>query len=157
MQTNIKTTDAPPGSLHPVVQRAVALSIRQPWAWLIVNGYKDIENRDWTTKFRGRFLVHASKGMTRQEYDQCLEYCQSNPCGFVPLPDFDKLERGGIVGDVELVDCVNDHPSFWFNGEYGFVLQCARVLPFVPLKGMLGFFTVSTLNDKLTDGGHKTL
>ncbi|WP_229215634.1 ASCH domain-containing protein [Duganella sp. CY15W] len=39
-----------------------ALSIRQPWAWLIVNGYKDIENRSWSTNVRGKVLVHASKG-----------------------------------------------------------------------------------------------
>ena len=44
-----------------------ALSIRQPWAWLIVHGRKDIENRSWRTKFRGRFLVHAAQGMTRRE------------------------------------------------------------------------------------------
>ncbi|WP_245839042.1 ASCH domain-containing protein [Yersinia kristensenii] len=37
-----------------------ALSIRQPWAWLIVNGYKDIENRTWNTKCRGPVLIHAS-------------------------------------------------------------------------------------------------
>jgi len=40
-----------------------ALSIWQPWAWLIANGYKDIENRTWWTKFRGPFLIHASKRM----------------------------------------------------------------------------------------------
>ncbi len=38
-----------------------ALSIRQPWAWLIANGYKDIENRSWRTNFRGEFLIHAGK------------------------------------------------------------------------------------------------
>ncbi|MEI3544750.1 MAG: ASCH domain-containing protein [Alphaproteobacteria bacterium] len=37
------------------------LSIRQPWAWLIVNGYKDIENRTWPTHFRGKVLIHAGK------------------------------------------------------------------------------------------------
>ena len=36
-----------------------ALSIKQPWAWLIVNGFKDIENRTWRTKIRGEFLIHA--------------------------------------------------------------------------------------------------
>lgn len=49
-----------------------ALSIRQPWAWLIVHGGKDIENRSWHTKFRGRFLVHAAKGMTSNEFTQAL-------------------------------------------------------------------------------------
>ena len=36
------------------------LSIRQPWAHLITQGSKDIENRSWPTKYRGAFLVHAS-------------------------------------------------------------------------------------------------
>ncbi|HDU8694716.1 TPA: ASCH domain-containing protein, partial [Morganella morganii subsp. morganii] len=40
-----------------------AISIRQPWAWLIVNGHKDIENRSWRTKYRGQVLVHASQGV----------------------------------------------------------------------------------------------
>lgn len=37
------------------------LSIRQPWAWLICAGYKDVENRDWRTNYRGRILIHAPK------------------------------------------------------------------------------------------------
>ena len=48
-----------------------ALSIRQPWAWLIVNGHKDIENRQWRTHFRGKIYVHAAKGMTRGDYLAC--------------------------------------------------------------------------------------
>lgn len=38
-----------------------AISIRQPYAYLIVNGKKDIENRNWKTKQRGRVLIHASQ------------------------------------------------------------------------------------------------
>lgn len=38
-----------------------AISINQPWAWCIVNGYKPIENRDWATQFRGTVLIHAGK------------------------------------------------------------------------------------------------
>lgn len=112
-----------------------ALSIRQPWAWLILNAGKDIENRDWYTGFRGRFLIHASKGMTREEYENA-------PLWVVDLPDFDDLERGGIVGSAELVDCVDDSDSEWFFGRYGFVLRDPKPLPFRPLKGMLGFFDV---------------
>jgi hypothetical protein len=54
-----------------------ALSIRQPWAWLIVNGQKDIENRCWKTHFRGKIYVHAAKGMTRGDYLAC-EICCSD-------------------------------------------------------------------------------
>jgi hypothetical protein len=41
------------------------LSIRQPWAWLIVNGHKPVENRDWATSFRGPVLIHAGLTMAR--------------------------------------------------------------------------------------------
>ena len=47
---------------------ALALSVRQPWAWAIIHAGKDIENRSWATKFRGRVLIHASKGMTQEEF-----------------------------------------------------------------------------------------
>lgn len=115
------------------------LSIRQPWAWLIVNGHKDIENRTWSTRFRGEFLVHASKGMTRGEYEDCVNPVLSvRPV--IDIPSFADLERGGIVGMAEIVDCVTESDSMWFHGEYGFVLRNARPLPFTPMRGMLGFF-----------------
>ena len=50
-----------------------ALSIRQPWAWLILNAGKDIENRSWYTSVRGRVLIHASKGMTLAEYEDAID------------------------------------------------------------------------------------
>jgi hypothetical protein len=37
-----------------------ALTLRSHWAWLVVNGYKDMENRSWPTRLRGRIWVHAS-------------------------------------------------------------------------------------------------
>ena len=119
-----------------------ALSIRQPWAWLILNAGKDIENRDWPTRFRGRFLIHASKGMTHDEYD-----CADDPLWHkggptIELPSFQELERGGIVGEAELIDCVTQSDSPWFNGSFGFVLANVKPLPFRPFKGALGFFDV---------------
>ena len=45
------------------------LSVRQPWAWLLVNGYKDIENRNWATEFRGRCFIHAGKNFDQEGYD----------------------------------------------------------------------------------------
>lgn len=116
----------------------VALSVRQPWAWLIVNGWKNVENRMWRTSFRGPFLVHASKGMTRDEYKSCQLFMD----GFcsIDLPPFEDLQRGGIVGAATLLDCVDEHRSEWFCGEWGFVLAEQRVLPFHECKGSLGFF-----------------
>jgi len=120
-----------------------ALSIRQPWAWLIVNGLKDIENRSWPTNFRGRIYVHAGKGMTREEYEAAYDTAVDANIG-IELPPFEKLERGGIVGAVDIVDCVNNSESPWFFGPMGFVLKNPKVLPFMPCKGALGFFTPET-------------
>jgi hypothetical protein len=120
----------------------LALSIRQPWAWLILNAGKDIENRSWPTRFRGRFLVHASKGMTQDEYHSALWFFRS--CGHNPddVPVFEKLERGGIVGAIDIVDCVGRSDSPWFVGDYGFVLRNPEILPFRAYRGALGFFEV---------------
>lgn len=129
-----------------------ALSIRQPWAWAILHAGKDIENRDWTPshpglKFRGLFLIHASAGMTAREYEEFLDtsHTISLKHPFPPglsVPPFASLQRGGIVGQAEVVDCVQGHRSPWFFGPYGFVLRHALPLPFRPLKGKLGFFEV---------------
>lgn len=110
------------------------ISIRQPWAYHILNNGKDIENRDWATKFRGRILIHASKGCTRAEYDAAAVYG--------PLPPLADLERGGIVGSITITDCVDQSDSRWFFGKYGFVLSQPKPIPFIPLKGQLGIFKV---------------
>jgi hypothetical protein len=119
-----------------------ALSIRQPWAWLILRGDKPIENRCWATKFRGRFLIHAAKGMTKAEYEDAFDFACY--CGFdihraPSFRDFDGM-RGGIVGVANLVDCVTSSDSPWFVGEHGFVLADVQTIPFIPCKGALGFF-----------------
>jgi hypothetical protein len=122
-----------------------ALSIRQPWAWLILHAQKDIENRTWATKFRGPVLIHASQTMTKADYEACEIFCQGLE-GYGPwwLPHFDACREkcGGIVGQVEIVDCVNHSDSCWFTGPVGFVLAKPSVLPFRPMKGRLGFFNV---------------
>lgn len=123
----------------------VALSIRQPWCWSILHAGKDIENRDWPTRYRGPVLIHASKGMTRDEYEDVLEWhhrlslTRPFPKGLT-MAAFSELERGGIVGIMEIVDCVSASDSPWFFGRYGFVIRNARPLRFTPRKGALGFF-----------------
>jgi hypothetical protein len=119
---------------------SIALSIRQPWAWLIVNGYKDVENRTWPTHVRGPILIHAGKTMTRGDYDACDLFVSA--ISRIELPPFDSLERGGIVGVARLVDCVEESESPWFVGDYGFVFKEAKVLPFQSVKGALSFFKV---------------
>jgi hypothetical protein len=122
-----------------------ALSVRLPWAHFIVRGFKPVENRQWWTHYRGPLLIHAAKGMTRFEYEDCMELAAAiakSTSTTIPLPSFEELERGGVVGQTRLVDCVTDHDSPWFAGKFGFVLHDAKPLPFLPYKGQLGFFDV---------------
>ena len=101
-----------------------ALSIRQPWCHRILYEGKDVENRDWYTHFRGEVLIHASKT------PESREYCASK-----------NMPLGGIVGIMEIVDCVSSMDSKWFCGKYGFVIRNARPIDFIPCKGKLSFFT----------------
>lgn len=128
-----------------------ALSLRQPWAWLVVHGGKVIENRTWSTRFRGGFYVHAAKGMTVAEYKAAHDFALLTDRN-VHLPGFDELARGGIIGRARLVDviepCSNvswplcSHP-WHIPDQYGFVLADVEALPFQPLGGALGFFSVA--------------
>ena len=75
--------------------------------------------------------------MTRDEYEEASWTADDNG---VTLPPYEQLERGGIVGEVEIVDCVSHSESPWFFGPYGFVLRNSKPLPFQPCKGSLNFF-----------------
>lgn len=122
-----------------------ALSIRQPWSWLIANGLKDIENRTWSTNFRGRVLIHASKGMTQDEYYDALSTAHYAGVDVKQIPQRGALERGGIVGVVTIADCISpEHrKSAWhMGGQFGFALCDAAPLPFIPFAGRLNFFDV---------------
>lgn len=110
--------------------------IRQPWAWLIVHGFKDIENRSWKTRYRGPLLIQASASyQTRRNLDQIRRFARKRG---VELPE--EFDRGGIVGSVQLDDCVTRSPSKWFEGPVGWVLSKPKKLPFMALKGRLGLF-----------------
>jgi hypothetical protein len=120
-----------------------ALTVRQPWAWLIVHGYKDIENRTWPTRTRGTIYIHAAKGMTWEEYEQCREIATGiYPELSLSFPAFEDLDRGAIVGRVKIVGCTERSRSEWFFGPWGFELAEAEYFhrPY-HCKGALGFFT----------------
>ncbi len=114
------------------------LSIRQPWAYLIATGLKDIENRTWMTSFRGVFLIHAGKSFDYQGYHWVISEIG------LALPAPHRFETGGIVGEAEIVDCVTRYDSRWFSGPFGFVLRNARPREFNPVSGKLGFFEIET-------------
>lgn len=120
-----------------------ALSIRQPWAWLIVNGYKDIENRNWDTKYRGQVLIHASsKRPTKSEVESAREILRQT-AGWevaIRMPSAEHYELGGIVGVATITGTSRNAPSPWFFGPVGLLITDAKPLQFLRMKGRLSFF-----------------
>ena len=121
------------------------LSLKQPYAELLVSGEKTIELRNWNTSFRGKFLVHASKNVDKE---------RSKFLGI----DHNVLIRGAIIGTAVLYDVKQyrnktelegdkdkhyaDIKKFGFC-EYGFMIRSAhRLRKSIPYSGMLKFFEV---------------
>jgi hypothetical protein len=127
-----------------------ALSLKQPWAALLVHGLKTIEVRRWPTVRRGRVLIHAARVPDAREQAWAL----------VPASLRTAAEAvGGIVGAAELVECLTyrDLPSFvadkerhlnddsWFEPPvlYGFRFANVTTLPFRLYPGWMRFFPVT--------------
>jgi hypothetical protein len=126
-----------------------ALSVKQPWAALLVHGLKTIEVRRWPTSRRGPILIHAARVPDHR------------PEAWAKLPlDLHPAARllGGIVGEGVLTDCVtyasreafaNDekrhlnHPA-WFEPPklYGFTFEAVKATPFRLYPGWVRFFAV---------------
>ena len=107
-----------------------ALSIHQPWAFLIVTGRKDVENRSWPTKLRGRIYIHASKH---------VDWAAMTALG-IPLTN---CHMGAIIGEVDITGCVTESGSPWFEGPYGFTLSRPVMYDSpVPYRGEIRFFEV---------------
>lgn len=127
-----------------------AISIMQPWAWLIIHAGNDIENRTWRRAFTGDVMVHAGLKMDK-EADQLL-LSGFHPVTHEPAPALSEryrvakgaghVHQGGIVGEVEITGCRTSSLSDWFVGPYGFTLTNPRERPFLPCKGALSFFVV---------------
>ena len=132
-----------------------AISIKQPWAYLICSGIKDVENRNWKCpqKYIGqRILIHASakptvKGnciscwMTEDQY----KFITLNISSGKRLNDICFLEHysSAIIGSVKIVDCVVNHPSVWAEkGVFNWVLSEPILYenPIENVKGKLSFW-----------------
>ncbi len=112
------------------------LVVRQPAAWLIVNGYKVYENRSKRLHYRGPLLIQAAAGMGDGEAIQ--HFSKIAKSKGIRLPE--TYDHGGIIGICEMVGCVEEARSVWFQGPYGWKLSNARPLDFVPMSGQLGIF-----------------
>ncbi len=131
-----------------------ALSIRQPWAWLVCAGIKDVENRTWPTPVRGRVQVHAS--LSKASLDKftlaAILRIASNKEAAPLMGEWDRLTRGAIIGEVDIIGCRrrvgtlgDGDVSKWHEvGQYGFYFENAVMYETpLPCKGRLGFFEPS--------------
>jgi len=107
-----------------------AISVRQPWAGLIVSGVKDVENRTWRTSHRGRVLVHAS---ARPDVVAQGSHGSDGILG----------ANGAILGAVTLVDCLFDQsvsrwaePGLW----HWLLIDPELFAEPIPASGRLGIW-----------------
>jgi hypothetical protein len=106
------------------------ISIRQPWAYLVVNGLKDVENRTWRTRYRGPVVIHTSQTPDQVSLEEMKRRFGVRPPDHLPL--------GVVVGIADIVDCVMGHPSKWYvAGHWAFVLRNARPVTHVKWSGAL--------------------
>ncbi|MBS1702871.1 MAG: ASCH domain-containing protein [Armatimonadetes bacterium] len=121
-------------------------SVRQPWAWALIHGGKDVENRSWSTNYRGLLAIHAGlRDHNTLAHDNWKEF-EAQYVGKDAFKDFDakKEPRGAIIGVVEMFDCVPGHlvDSIWRDEEPGwFAWRVRNPIPLpepIAYKGQLG-------------------
>lgn len=121
------------------------LTIKQPFASLIIEGLKEYEFRTWKTKYRGEFLIHAGKGIDKKAMEKfkCfnLDYPSGCIIGKVTLTDCIKIddearkmlkEKKSIVYD----SIVNN--TDWEG--YGFKMENIQKIEPIPIDGKLSFW-----------------
>jgi hypothetical protein len=117
-----------------------AVSLTQPFAHAVIHLKKGIENRKRCSSHRGLTLIHASAGMTVGDYEDAVRFIDSvrSRLGIGNrTPPRSALERGGIIGAVDFLDCVDRHDSPWFVGPFAYVIANPRPIPFIPCKGTI--------------------
>lgn len=127
------------------------LTVQQPWAWLLVNGHKDVENRTWQPAALGVIAIHAGKRLlaANVERAQALLGC--------PVPD--EFEVGSVVGLVRIDAVVRSSESPWFSGPIGWRVGAAIAFhdaDCFAVRGRLGLFDV-TLPPQLAPLAHDLL
>lgn len=111
----------------------IAVSLRQPWAWLAVHGLRQSFRRAEATQHRGELLIHAALAIDEAGYAWCHRHRPAN--GAQP-PAPATITRGGIVGRARLIACIRD------GAAWRWVLADPETLPFHRCRGVPGLFDV---------------
>ena len=119
-----------------------ALTIRQPWAWAVIHGGKDVENRWWRTTYRGALLIHAAQTADPDPAAPAAVLWTMADPGAFGQPRTAFRARGAIIGFVHLADVLTDSRSRWAAvGRYHWVLEFpSPVDPPLPCPGRPGLW-----------------
>lgn len=120
------------------------LTVKNPWSWAIIYGAKDVENRTWSTTYRGPLAIHAGQAWSPEGANSLLVKRAIARAGGLDAVYPTYEARGVILGVVDLVDVVQEHESLWAQpGAFHWVLANPRPLiaPY-PAKGRLGLWDV---------------
>ena len=119
-----------------------ALTIKEPWATLIIEGYKKYEFRSWKTNYRGKLLIHAGLSLNKDMLNRCREYNLT-------------CNNGSIIGEVDIVDCIlvdsefskrlHEENSDVYTSDYIglYAWKIENVIKYenpIPAKGKLGLW-----------------
>jgi len=133
-----------------------AISIRQPWAYAIVMGYKPVENRKARWSLRGPTWIHAGKAEDVKSFGYVFDLIADQTGAALADVRADYHSRregasavGGIVGMASIIDCVQGHPSKWWAGPYGLLMRDPVPLrAAVPCRGELAAFDIPDAIDE---------
>ncbi|GHO91518.1 hypothetical protein KSF_015660 [Reticulibacter mediterranei] len=139
----------------PQLECVQCISIRQPWAWILTHPEvvqacgippKEVENREWFTRYRGPLYLHAGSQVDDSLFDTAgqLDHWYWQRCFGArggqlarQMPQTSaEYSRKAIVGKAELVNVVKAHNSPWFVGRYGLALE--QIQPFGPVLNYPG-------------------
>ena len=138
-------------------QKISVIAVRQPYANLLIRptlldplkrkiaidrGYvKDVENRSRRSNYRGELFIHATKTHYQEDYEWCFQLAYKLGFAMSEIPNDYKL--GGIVGSVQMIDCLPVHKSpFYIDGNFAYVMENPLPIKFTPIRGFVGIFKV---------------
>lgn len=118
------------------------LTIKEPWATLIINGYKKYEFRSWRTNYRGKILIHAGKSTDKEAFSRVKDYNL-------------EINNGSIIGECNITDCIlvdeefdkklrKEDPVIYKNNHIGmYAWKLDNIVKYekcIVIKGKLGLW-----------------
>lgn len=119
------------------------LTIKQPWAWLIAEGIKKVENRTWKTNYRGILAIHAGKSNSDLSSDliQRIDSILIGTGIALPSTNVLKSEQGCIIAIANLIAITTNQNDKWaIPGQFHWKLESAKRISPMPAQGKLGLW-----------------